>query len=409
MREFYEPFKKDLTRAETEMTAAKSEPSEYKCAKCGKEMVYRWARTGRFLSCIGYPDCDGACNIDREGKPVVASGEEIKCEKCGREMVLRQSRHGYFLGWSGYPECSTIIPCNEAGDPHKLVTEKDLEGPCEDCGEGTLVVKRAGARVFLGCNRYPKCKSTASLPEGVRLERKEVPVEEAGFGCERCGRPMHIKTGRRGKFIACSGFPKCRNTKPIEKLEELRQLAADGKLPTFEEADASALAVEDQPDKPKRSGSRVGKVAARRPIKKGGKVDIEALGPPPPGFAWTRTGRPVVETWPEGDLFCPQCGSEMTLKSGRFGPFYSCSNFPKCKTSINLRGEAKKRAEIEMPAPVRPKPIPTDIVCEECGEKMLIRSGRSGQFLGCSNYPKCKSTKPLPEDLAGLASTSASK
>ena len=88
------------------------------------------------------------------------------------------------------------------------------------------------------------------------------------------------------------------------------------------------------------------------------------------------------------------------MKSGRFGPFFSCTNFPKCRCSVNLRGEAKKQAEIEMPPPEKPEPIPTDIPCEQCGEPMLIRVGRSGKFLGCSKYPKCKTTQPLPPELA---------
>ncbi len=98
----------------------------------------------------------------------------------------------------------------------------------------------------------------------------------------------------------------------------------------------------------------------------------------------------------------------MALKSGRFGPFYSCTNFPKCRTSINLRGDAKKRAEKEMPGPERVEPIPTDIDCPECGQKMLIRVGRSGKFLGCSAYPKCKTTQPMPEELSTTASASSS-
>ena len=57
-----------------------------------------------------------------------------------------------------------------------------------------------------------------------------------------------------------------------------------------------------------------------------------------------------------------------------------------------------------MPAPARPKPIPTDIDCESCDAKMVIRTGRQGKFLGCSNYPKCKSTSPLPEEPAATAS-----
>jgi DNA topoisomerase-1 len=111
----------------------------------------------------------------------------------------------------------------------------------------------------------------------------------------------------------------------------------------------------------------------------------------------TRTGRPVVEVLPEpGTLRCPECGSTMELKRGRFGPFFSCSNFPQCKFNSNLRGEAKKQADELMPAPVRPKPIVTDIPCDECGQPMVIRAGRRGKFLGCSGYPKCKGTKELP-------------
>ncbi|HQL53578.1 MAG TPA: topoisomerase DNA-binding C4 zinc finger domain-containing protein, partial [Phycisphaerae bacterium] len=97
-----------------------------------------------------------------------------------------------------------------------------------------------------------------------------------------------------------------------------------------------------------------------------------------------------------GTLRCPECGSTMELKRGRFGPFFSCSNFPQCKFNSNLRGEAKKQADELMPAPVRPKPIVTDIPCDECGQPMVIRAGRRGKFLGCSGYPKCKGTKELP-------------
>jgi DNA topoisomerase-1 len=371
LREFYEPFKASLTAAQSDMVPARMEPSEFTCQTCGKPMVYRWARTGRFLSCTGYPECRTAHNVDREGKPIIAKVADHACEVCGRPMLLRQSRHGHFLGCSAYPKCTHTIPCTAEGTPHKLVDEKQLETPCEACGEGTLVVKRRGWRSFLGCNRYPKCKTTQPLPEGVRLERKAAaPPEEAGVDCQRCGRPMLIRVGKRGKFVACSGFPRCRNTLAIEKLE-------------------AAKANPQQAQK-----------AARTPIRNsGGAVARSADDQAPPlGYAWTRTGKPTVEVWPEEKLFCPQCGSEMNLKAGRWGPFFSCSGFPRCKFTANLRGAAKKRAEeIMPPAPPKPKPIPTDIKCEECGSPMLVRKGRSGEFLGCSGFPKCRATSPLPE------------
>ena len=398
---FYEPFRESLDRAHTEMDAVRAEPSPYKCPKCDREMVYRWARSGRFLSCTGYPECNGAYNVDREGRPIIPKQVDVACEACGEPMLLRHSRHGPFLGCSAYPGCTHTIPCDEQGQPLRLVTEQELEEPCDVCGNGTLKVRRSGARAFLGCDQYPGCKNTRPLPKGVRLERKVEPVQEAGIPCDRCGRPMVIRRGRRGRFIACTGFPRCRNTKPIEKLEELQAQAREaGTVP-------DPVTAED----PGNGKKRPARASARRDVPRtpDGKVDFEALGPPPPGFAWTRTGRPVVETWPDGPLGCPECGNEMQLKSGRFGPFFSCTNFPKCRCSVNLRGEAKKRGDKEMPPPDRPKPIPTEIPCDECGEPMLIRAGRTGRFLGCSKYPKCKFTKPVPEELnAKVASGSQS-
>ena len=194
---------------------------------------------------------------------------------------------------------------------------------------------------------------------------------------------MLIRKGRRGPFLSCSGFPRCRNAMPMDKLGHLRELAAAGEIP------------DPPPVNNNGKNSRAGSGARSRG--KAVKVDLEALGPPPEGFAWTRTGRPVVETWPEDPLTCPECGKEAALKTGRFGPYFGCSTYPKCSFVANLRGEAKKRAAIEHPASVKPKPIPTDVPCEECEAPMVIRTGRSGQFLGCSKYPKCKFSKPLPE------------
>ena len=397
LREFYEPFKELLDKAHSEMEAVRAEPSEYKCPQCSKEMVYRWARTGRFLSCTGYPDCKGSYNVDRDGRPIIPQAVDVVCEQCGQEMLMRRSRHGPFLGCSAYPECTGTIPCNEEGVPDRLVTEAELEQACEACGRGTMKVRRAGSRAFLGCDRYPECKNTSPLPKGVRLERKVSPVVEAGISCQKCGQRMVIRSGRRGKFIACSGYPRCRNTRPFEKLEQLQaEAVANGTVPEPTNGNGQPQAK----TRPARAGA-----GREVPRTADGKVDFEALGPPPAGFAWTRTGKPVVETWPEGALHCPQCGAEMAVKAGRWGPFFSCTNFPKCRCSVNLRGQAKKRGEQEFPPPVRPKPIPTEVPCDECGEKMVIRNGRSGKFLGCAKYPKCKFTKPLPEELNALAAS----
>ncbi|MCH8807604.1 MAG: type I DNA topoisomerase [Planctomycetes bacterium] len=387
LHEFYDPFKELLEQAGEAMQAERGQPSEYKCPDCDAELLYRWSKTGRFLGCSKYPDCKTTRNVNRAGEPIEPTVSEHMCELCDKPMVVRRSRTGPFLGCSGYPDCRHTIACDETGEPLRLVTEDELKRPCDACGEGTMTVKRKGRRSFLGCDGYPKCKNTTPLPSDVRLKSKpEPPPEPAGLDCDKCGRPMVIRTGSRGKFIACPGFPKCRNAKPFEKLEELKAAAAA-------KGNGKKSKGGDGGDSPKAAAKARKALPAADP-----KND-----PPPPGYAWTRTGRPVVETMPssEGDLHCPECGQEMVLRRGRFGPFFSCTGFPRCKFVSNLRGEAKKQAEELMPAPARPKPEPTDIPCEECGKPMWIRQSRRGKFLGCSGYPKCKSTQELPAGVAG--------
>lgn len=82
---------------------------------------------------------------------------------------------------------------------------------------------------------------------------------------------------------------------------------------------------------------------------------------------------------------CPQCGSELLLRSGRFGEFIACSGFPKCKYTEQLEGE-KKEETVE---------TTTDEKCEKCGSDMVVKRGRNGEFLACSGYPKCKNTKSI--------------
>ncbi len=80
---------------------------------------------------------------------------------------------------------------------------------------------------------------------------------------------------------------------------------------------------------------------------------------------------------------CPKCGSELLLRKGRYGEFIACSNFPKCKYTKNPDGTEKEEPEA------------TDEVCEKCGSPMVIKDSRRGKFLACSAYPKCKNAKSL--------------
>ncbi len=83
---------------------------------------------------------------------------------------------------------------------------------------------------------------------------------------------------------------------------------------------------------------------------------------------------------------CPECGSELLLRSGRYGDFIACANFPKCRYTEALEGEKEKEGT-EAP--------PSDETCEKCGAPMVVKTGRRGSFLACSAYPKCKNTRSL--------------
>jgi len=83
------------------------------------------------------------------------------------------------------------------------------------------------------------------------------------------------------------------------------------------------------------------------------------------------------------DETCPLCGEVLVIRKGRFGEFIGCSAYPKCKYTRPLEKEEKK----------------VDIKCEKCGANMVIKRGKNGEFLACSNYPTCKNTKPLNEEI----------
>ena len=88
LEQFYKPFSENLKRAAEEMVHAKAEtePSEYKCEKCGKEMVYRFSRNGRYLACTGYPECKQTHPVDKEGKKLIQAPVDVACPKCSEPM-----------------------------------------------------------------------------------------------------------------------------------------------------------------------------------------------------------------------------------------------------------------------------------------------------------------------------------
>lgn len=156
MRRFYDPFSRDLEHAAEHMRDVKREgkPTNIECEKCGSPMVVKWGRSGEFLACSKYPECKSTANFTRDddGNIEIAKEETTNevCDECGRPMLVRFGRYGKFLGCSGYPECKTV---------RSLVRPVPTGITCPDCREGEIMEKRSRrGKTFYSCGRYPQCR-----------------------------------------------------------------------------------------------------------------------------------------------------------------------------------------------------------------------------------------------------------
>jgi DNA topoisomerase-1 len=184
--------------------------------------------------------------------------------------------------------------------------EKPTDLICEKCGK-PMVIKWGKHGSFIACTGYPECTNTRELTVDLPdLDKADLNEQDEQEYCENCGRPMVLKKGRFGQFYACSGYPDCKTTKQI-----------------------------------------------------GGEQ---------------RKDVPLEEA-------CPQCGNNLVKKFGRYGEFVACSNYPKCKYV--------KQKTIGVPCPN----------CSE-GEVVERRSKRGKTFYGCNRYPECDFVawgKPISE------------
>jgi DNA topoisomerase-1 len=220
LREFYEPFSADLKNAEKNM---KPEMTEHKCEKCGKPMLKRWSPRGTFLGCSGYPECRFTIPLDDAGQPAPRPAPEMtneKCEKCGSPMVIRTGRHGPFMACSGYPKCKNTRNIERPGG---TLTARPGPEPtnekCEKCGS-PMVIRTGRRGRFMACSAYPKCRNTRNVDQPAETDGKPAVApapQTSGETCEKCGKPMAVRRSRRGMFLGCTGYPECRNAKPMPK------------------------------------------------------------------------------------------------------------------------------------------------------------------------------------------------
>jgi DNA topoisomerase-1 len=270
LRDFYGPFHAVVDGALEKIEHAGGSASPYMCPKCGKPMLYRISKTGFFLACSDR-ECATTQPVDPQGKPTIREVSQHKCPICGREMIKRKGRFGEFLGCSGYsiknekgePSCSCIINLDKEGNPLPPKPKPiKTTVACEKCGS-PMLLRDSKRGPFLGCSTFPKCRSTkmmkkltgndlaqveALVPllkeEGAKAQEmvaKIIGANPAAPGakpmnnvatdidCDECGKPMVIRQGRRGPFLGCSGYPKCKNTSEVPaKLMEDMGISANG-------------------------------------------------------------------------------------------------------------------------------------------------------------------------------------
>jgi len=174
LKEFYGPFKENLYNATEQMKHAKAEttPSEYTCPECGKPVVYKFGKSGRFLSCSDYPTCKYASKCDREGKILEEKLTEHKCPNCGKQMMNKTGRFGPFLGCSDYPNCKTILKIDKEGNVLPPKPPPEPTGiKCYKCKTGELVIRQSKRGPFLGCNKFPRCRTIISMKQVDNLKQ----------------------------------------------------------------------------------------------------------------------------------------------------------------------------------------------------------------------------------------------
>jgi len=189
---------------------------------------------------------------------------EQKCPTCGKDLVLREGRFGRFVACSGYPECTfTAQPeqfFQEEGEGAEGETAEQPKEICDQCG-ADMVVRRSRRGPFLGCSRYPECTTIKQMPGEPERPKKE-PAPWTNINCEKCSRPMALRTSRRGPFLGCSGFPKCRSLMKLPPEGEYQIIPREEK-PAEPTAKAAGARKAKTTSKPKAAGNDKTPTAAK--------------------------------------------------------------------------------------------------------------------------------------------------
>lgn len=202
LNKFYSGFEQNLIQAEKSVAKGDIqipiEETDIACEKCGRTMVIKSGRYGKFAACPGYPECKNTKPLSPDGSAVDPSKLEktdVKCDLCGSDMIMKTGRYGNFLACSKYPECKNTKQLH-----------KETGVLCPVCN-GKILIKRSKISVFYSCENYNTCKFSSWDP----------PTDEK---CPDCGEMLFVKKGKNQ--IVCHN-KECgykRDSDPKEKSED---------------------------------------------------------------------------------------------------------------------------------------------------------------------------------------------
>ncbi|MFA5501360.1 MAG: type I DNA topoisomerase [Sulfurovaceae bacterium] len=149
-----------------------------------------------------------------EGKKNIASLKTATptgeiCPECGGELLLRKGRFGEFVACGNFPKCKYTKNQNETEQEDANTPSEATNEICDKCGS-PMVIKDSKRGKFLACSAYPKCKNAKPL----------TPPKELSVPCPECGGKLHERQGKRGTFYGCSNYPQCKfiaNFEPVDR------------------------------------------------------------------------------------------------------------------------------------------------------------------------------------------------
>ena len=176
LSDFYKPFKKEVDSKKDvpKITTLGDADPKYKCPKCGSVMVIKLGRSGKFMSCSRFPECDGALTIAGEVLAAPKETGEI-CPECNKgKLIEREGKFGKFVACGRYPRCKYVKKEPES-EEEKM--KRSTGVTCPNCKEGLIVERKGRFGIFFSCSNYPKCKFA-------------MKAKPTGNTCSMCGSLM---------------------------------------------------------------------------------------------------------------------------------------------------------------------------------------------------------------------------